>query len=93
MSVYVSSGAHGSQRHWMSQSSIDGCRHQCGSWGLNKGPLREQHIFFTAGPSLQPRAKSCYDWLIPLSTLSSGVKAFAAGVCGGVRWGALCSML
>ena len=33
---------------------IDGCEVPCGCWELNSGPLEEQSVLLTAGPSLQP---------------------------------------
>jgi hypothetical protein len=33
---------------------IDGCGPPCGCWELNLGPLKDQIVFLTAEPSLQP---------------------------------------
>jgi hypothetical protein len=32
-----------------------GCEPPCGCWELNSGPLQEQSVLLTAGPSLQPQ--------------------------------------
>lgn len=37
---------------------INGCKFPCGCWELNLGPLDEQTVLSTAGPSLQPHQSS-----------------------------------
>ena len=33
---------------------LDGCEPPCGCWELNSGPLEEQSVLLSTGPSLQP---------------------------------------
>jgi hypothetical protein len=37
-----------------SEPITDGCEPLCGCWELNSGPLEEQSVLLTIGPSLQP---------------------------------------
>ena len=38
-----------------SELIIDGCEPPCCCWELNLGPLEDQTVLLTAGPSLQPQ--------------------------------------
>jgi hypothetical protein len=40
---------------------MDGCETPCGWWDLNSGPLKEQSVFLTTEPSLQPSSNDFYE--------------------------------
>ena len=40
--------------------SVDGCEPPCGCWELNSGPLEEQSVLLTTGPTLHPWLHSLY---------------------------------